>query len=464
MNEYRLIVIGAGPGGYEAALHAANKGMKCAVVEKDKAGGTCLNRGCVPTKTLLHASEIYRGAKEAADMGIHAKEVRVSLKELFHYKQGITETLSNGVESLLKSAKVDLIKGSGKITGQGEVTVTDEAGEKTTLKADNILIATGAVPALPPVKGLDLPGVLTSDDILAGSDTLFDSMVIIGGGVIGVEFATFYADLGTQVTIVEGLDRLLPQMDKELGQNLAQLFKKRGIAIHTSAMVEAVEQAADGALSVRFSAKGEEQCVTAQTVLCAIGRSPYTEGLFAEGLQPDMEGRAIRVNERFATSIPGVYAIGDVSSKVQLAHVACAQGKACVDYLAGKTPKTDPSLVPGCIYTRPEIATTGMTEAQAKEAGINVKTGKCVMGANARTMIENPGRSFIKLVVNADDKTLIGAQLMCMHATDMISGLTQAIANRMTPGQLLKGMRPHPTYEEALTEALEKLDKLLGGL
>ena len=457
MNQYDLIVIGAGPGGYEAALHAAKLGLKTALVERRDVGGTCLNRGCIPTKTLLHSAEIYHEAKEAETFGVKAENVGFDLSAVFARKQAVVEKLRGGVEGLLKSAKVDVLRGTGTVLGTGRVRVTSAEGE-TEYACANVLCATGSVPARPPIPGLEL--AMSSDDLLDGAETLYKSLIIIGGGVIGVELATFYADLGCPVTIVEGLDRLLPNMDKELGQNLAMLLKKRGVAIQTGAMVKGVEKSENG-LTVRYEQKGREAAVEAEAVLCAIGRAPYSKDLFAEGLEVAYDRRRVHVDEQFRTSIPGVYAIGDVSSPVQLAHVATAQGIACVDEIAGRTPGRDLSLVPGCVYTRPEIATVGVTEAEAKERGIPVKTAKGLMSANGRTVILEGERGFMKLVANAETGRLIGAALMCERATDMISQLSAAMANGLTVKQMLGFIRPHPTFEEALGAALEALaDKL----
>ena len=461
MNNYQLIVIGAGPGGYVAALKAAKLGMRTAVVECRDTGGTCLNRGCIPTKAMLHASELCREARSGGPMGIQASGVAVDLSAIYAYKQSISQKLSSGIEGLFHSAKVDLLRGTASIVEPGQVQVADGDGAGT-YTADHILIATGSAPAHPPIPGLDLPGVLTSDELLAEADHLPRSIVIIGGGVIGVEFATFYNDLGCQVTIVEGLDRLLPNLDRELGQNLAQLFKKRGVTIHTNAMVQQVLQT-EGGLSVDFSVKTGSGSAEGEMVLCAIGRRPYLDGLFPGDLQPEMDGRFLRVNERFETSIPGIYAVGDVSSKIQLAHVASAQGEVCVELLCGRTPRVDLRIVPSCVYCRPEIASVGLTEAEAKESGISVKTGKCVLFSNARTMIVDPDRSFIKLVAEQSTHRLLGAQLMCPNATDLIDQFSQAIANGLTAEQLLRAMRPHPTFSEALTDALEDLVTKLTG-
>jgi len=459
MFDFDLIVIGAGPGGYEAALHAARLGLKTAVVERREVGGTCLNRGCIPTKALLHASGVFEEARSGPALGVNAAGLSYDLSAMFAYKAQVAEKLRAGVESLFKAAKVTLLRGTGTLTGPNAVSVAGE--NEGTYTAKNILLATGSVPARPPIPGLDLPGVMTSDELLSGQGGDFSSLVIIGGGVIGMEFATFYNDLGVQVTVVEGLDRLLPNMDRELGQNLAMILKRRGVQIFTGAMVKNLEAAENG-LQVNFETKGKLQSVAGERVLCAIGRSPYTEGLFGAGVRIEMDRRRIRVNDRFETSLPGVYAIGDVSSPVQLAHVATAQGIFAVNEMAGRGNDMDLSLVPGCVYVRPEIAAVGLTEAEAKARDIPVKTAKALMSANGRTVILNGDRGFMKLVAHAETKKLLGAQLMCVNASDMISQLSQAIANGLTAQDLLRAMRPHPTFEEAMTAALEELAAKLG--
>jgi len=452
---YDLIVIGAGPGGYAAALRAAKNGLKVAVTEAREAGGTCLNRGCVPTKTLLHSSRIYGDIMNAAGFGVSAENVKVDLTRMFANKREVCEKLSSGIEGLFKSAKVDYVRGRAKITAPGEVEVENEDGVSK-YAAVNILVATGSVPARPPIPGLDLPGVLTSDELLEGCDHLYRSIVIIGGGVIGVEMATLYSDLGCEVTIIEGLDRLLPTLDREVGQNLSMIFKKRGVKVFTGATVEKTENSPEG-LTVFFSSKGKTGAASGEVVLSAIGRRPYFDGLFAPGVSPETDGRRLKVNDRFETSVKGIYAIGDVCSKIQLAHYASAQGKAFADMLRGIDNPADLSIVPGCIYCRPEIASVGLTEQQCKDAGIPAKVGKAVLFSNARTLIANGERSFMKLVANADTGVLLGAVLMCERATDMISELSEAIANKLTANQLLIAMRPHPTFEEALTDALDDL-------
>ena len=454
--DYQLLVIGAGPGGYTAALRAAALGLHTAVVECREVGGTCLNRGCIPTKTLLHASQVYRDAVDGAAMGVHAAGASFDLTEIFAYKRSVSEKLRGGIHSLLKAAKVELIEGTGRIAAPGAVDVTASDGTVARYTAERILIATGSVNVRPPIPGLELDGVMTSDELLEDSDRLYDSLVIIGGGVIGVEFATFYRNLGCTVTLVEGMDRLLPNMDRELGQNLQQILKKQGVEVLTNAMVQSLEQTADG-LCVHLLQKGAEKTVTGEKVLCAIGRRAYWDGLFADGLTPACRGRSLQVDENYQTSIPGVYAIGDASSAVQLAHVAAAQGTACVERMCGVADHVDLHVIPSCIYSTPEIAVVGLTEAEAREQGIPAVAGKCTMFGNARTVIEDPGRCFMKVVARTDTHEIIGAQLMCQHASDMISQLSAAMVNHQTVEELCRVMRPHPSFEEAMTEALENL-------
>ena len=454
--DYQLIVIGAGPGGYTAALRAAALGLHTAVVECREVGGTCLNRGCIPTKTLLHASQVYRDAVDGAVMGVHAAGATFNMEEIFAFKRSVSEKLRGGIHSLLKSAKVDLIEGVGRIAAPGEVDVTAADGGVTRYTAERILIATGSVNVRPPIPGLELPGVMTSDELLEGSDQLYDSLVIIGGGVIGVEFATFYRNLGCAVTLVEGMDRLLPNMDRELGQNLQQILKKQGVEVLTNAMVQSLEQTGDG-LSVHLLQKGAEKTVTGEKVLCAIGRRAYWDGVFAEGMTPACRGKSLLVDENYRTSIPGVYAIGDASSVVQLAHVAAAQGTACVERMCGVADHVDLNVIPSCIYSTPEISVVGVTEAEAKEQGIPAVAGKCIMFGNARTVIEDPGRCFMKLVAHAETHEILGAALMCQHASDMISQISAAMVSHQTVEDLRRVMRPHPSFEEAMTEALDNL-------
>lgn len=454
--DYQLIVIGAGPGGYTAALRAAALGLHTAVVECRQVGGTCLNRGCIPTKTLLHASQVYRDAVDGASMGVHAANATFDMGEIFAYKRGVSEKLRNGIHGLLKSAKVDLIEGVGCIAAPGQVDVTAADGAVSRYTAERILIATGSVNVRPPIPGLDLPGVMTSDELLEGCDRLYDSLVIIGGGVIGVEFATFYRNLGCAVTLLEGMDRLLPNMDRELGQNLQQIMKKQGVEVLTNAMVQSLEQTESG-LAVHVLQKGAEKTVTGEKVLCAIGRRAYWDGVFAEGMNPETRGKSLKVDENFQTGIPGVYAIGDASSVVQLAHVAAAQGTACVERMCGVADHVDLNVIPSCIYSTPEIAVVGITEAEAKERGIPAVVGKCTMFGNARTVIEDPGRCFMKIVAHAETHEILGASLMCQHASDMISQISAAMVNHQTAEELRRVMRPHPSFEEAMTEALDAL-------
>ena len=461
MSDYQLLIIGAGPGGYVAALHAAKRGLRTAVIENREVGGTCLNRGCIPTKTLLHSSEIIAGINGGEKFGVGAERVHFDMSAIFARKREVSAKLSGGIEGMFRAAKVDLLRGTGTVTGSGTVKFVGEEGEKV-ITAERILLATGSVPARPPIPGLDLPGVLTSDELLEGCDHLYDSLVIIGGGVIGVEFATFYADLGCKVTIIEGLDRLLPNMDRELGQNLSMILKKHGVDVYTNSLVANVEQDGD-ALKVNFTNKDKALSVSGEAVLCAIGRRPYTEGLFAEGVSVEMNGRSIRVDENYETSLPGVYAIGDVSSKIQLAHVASAQGTDCVERMVGGKGMTDLSAVPSCIYCVPEIACVGITADEAKAAGREVVSGKYVMFSNGKTVIRDGDRAFMKVVADKATHVIVGAQFMCEHATDMISEMATAIVNGLTVEQMLKVLRPHPTFAEgvhdALQDVLAKLNK-----
>ena len=449
--QYDLIVIGGGPGGYVAAIRASQLGMKTALVEKRDLGGTCLNRGCVPTKTLMHTANLYKEAGESENLGIYFGQRSYDFAQIHERKNTVTAQLRDGIAQLLKANKVDVYQALGQIVD----THTVQAGEDT-LTAQYILIAAGSVPAVPPISGADLPGVVTSDAMLEAQGVDCDKLLIIGGGVIGVEMASIYASLGKQVTIVEAAERILPPLDREISQNLSMILKKRGVEIYTSAFVSAISQSENG-LTCHFADKKGEQTKDADVVLISVGRRPCTEGLFAGDFAVELTDRGfIAVDDKFATSVPNIYAVGDVIGRIQLAHAAEAQGIAAVEYMNGMNEATvNFHLVPSCVYTTPEIATVGITADEAKKAGIEVVTGKYVMNGNAKTVIEQQDRGFIKVVFDKETERLIGAQLMCARATDLISELVTAVSLELTREQLARTMRPHPTFCEGITEAVE---------
>ena len=449
--DYDLMVIGAGPGGYEAAFEAADLGMKTALVEKEETGGTCLNRGCIPTKALLHAAELYRSMKEAEAAGVCAKEILYDPRKMQQRKREVVLQLRKGIEDTAKRKKVELIRGTGTVCGEGRVSVRTAAEERL-LTADRILIATGSRPIRPPIEGISLPGVVTSDELLEYEEPV-GSLVIIGGGVIGVEFAALYQALGTQVTVIEAMPQLLPNLDRELAQSLKMLMKKRGIAVCTGARVEAIRQRESGGLVCEYTAD-KPDTAEADAVLVCVGRRPYTEGLFAEGFRPDMDRGCIRVNERYETSLPGVYAIGDVTGGIMLAHAAAAEGRNAARIMAGRAEAADMRWIPSCIYTEPEIACVGMTADEAKAAGIDADSRKVPMGANGRTVIAGGERGYIRVVSERETGRILGAQMMCARATDLISEFTQALSAGLTVGDLARVIRPHPTFSEAISDAV----------
>lgn len=451
--QYDLVIIGAGPGGYEAAYEAADFGMKVALVEKDLVGGTCLNRGCVPTKTMMHSSDAYRIATRSANIGVSAEGVKADLNRIIDRKCEVSETLRDGIMFLLKKKKVDFVAGTAKVTDGHTVEISgnDEVSELT---AANIMIATGSEPATPPIPGADLPGVLDSTGLLELRGEIMKDFVIIGGGVIGIEFATIYSDLGTNVTVVEAMDRLLPNMDKELGRSLKMNFKNRGIDTHTNAMVEKIEER-NGRLVCFYKEKDKVQEVEADHILVCTGRRPVTKGVFSEELEEKLLGARgfLQVDDCYRTEIPSIYGIGDAIGGTMLAHTATAEGRNAVAIMNGKEPEINMNVVAGCVYTSPEIASVGLTQDEAKEAGIDVITKKFPTSANGKTIIEELDRGFIKLVASKEDHTLLGAQLMCGRATDIIGELAVAIANGLTIEEVANTIHPHPTFVEAVCEA-----------
>lgn len=467
-EKYDLIIIGAGPGGYVAAISAAQYGMKVALVEAINAGGTCLNRGCIPTKTLLHAANLYSEMKHSDSLGISAEKLSYDINIMHKRKDEVVTGLRGGIESLLKANKVDLLYGRAKILSSTQVMVSktkesnlqennsieNDTKENYVLETDKILIATGSTPTRPPIEGINLPGVITSDEALEGQAIDYKNLIIIGGGVIGVEFASIFSSLGCEVTIIEAMERLVPTLDREIAQNLSMILKKRGVTIHTGCTVEEISESV-GNLCCHFNGKNGKKELTTQGILVSVGRKPNTSELFGEQVLIKQQ-RGIVVNQHFETSEKGIYAIGDViEGSVQLAHAASAQAQNAVAEMFGKKPPLNLNVIPSCIYTNPEIASVGITADQAKENGIEVKTGKYIMSGNGKTIIEQQDRSFIKLVFDAETEVLVGAQLMCARASDFVSELSAAIVGKQTIHQLAAVIRPHPTFSEAITEAVE---------
>ncbi|MCD8021545.1 MAG: dihydrolipoyl dehydrogenase [Lachnospiraceae bacterium] len=463
MTPYDLIIIGAGPGGYEAAFEAAHLGLHTALIEKDSLGGTCLNRGCIPTKALIHTAGLYDEIRQSSRFGISSGMPGLHMREVQRYKSDTIAALQKGIATRLKSAKVDVFKGIGTLSASSPTAVTDNFlhdvqvvsvdGSSVILKAHNILLATGSTPSVPPIPGCNLPGVLTSDELLSYDGEPFETLLIIGGGVIGVEFAGIWQSFGTKIIILEALPSLLANLDRELGQSLKLSMKKRGAEIHTGAPVHSLTETENG-ICCSYLEKVKPQAVTAQAVLIATGRRPYTESLFAEGCAPATERGCIQTDDHYETSIPGIYAIGDVIGQIQLAHAAAAQGRRAVRYIARADDCTTPFLIPSCVYTTPEIASVGMTLDEAKAKGIPAAGNKVLSSANGKSVLTLQERGFVKVIYEEDSHVILGAQLLCARATDMISEFTVAIQNHLTLEELAEVVHPHPSFSEMIGEAV----------
>lgn len=453
--KFDIAIIGGGPGGYNAAEKAAKAGFQVVLFEKEDLGGTCLNRGCMPTKALLHSAEAYENMRHAERLGIKTGEVAFDFASMHARKAQVVEELRKGVEKLMKAGKVQVVYGQAQIAAPGVVTCSGE-----TYEVKDIIIATGSKVSYPPIPGIRGEGVYNSRDILEGEGKMFQSLIIIGGGVVGVECASIYRALGCEVTILEAADHILPVMDKEIAQRLTMVLKKRGCKVETKAMVQKIEGTPGGMTVTYLDKKGKETVVTAEGVLASAGRGANVDGLFAEGLEIEMFKNAVVGDEMGRTSIPHIYVIGDAKAKnIQLAHVAEAQGTNVVAVIADKEPPIDMSVVPSCVYTNPEIAAVGMSEDQAKAAGFTPKAVKFLTGANGKCLIENTDSGYVKLVTDAADGRILGAQLVCPRATDMIGELALAVQKGITAEGLHAVIHPHPTFIEMISGAAALLEE-----
>lgn len=443
--DYDISVIGAGPGGYVAAIKAAQMGKKVCIVEKEHFGGTCLNVGCIPTKALLKSAETLNEVKEAAAygvIGVNEADIKIDLEDVQKRKSQVVNTLVNGVQGLLKKNGVTIYNGAAEFIDANTIKVGDE-----TVKAANIIIASGSAPKMLPVDISSEMPVYTSTEVLDMTEAP-ERMAVIGGGVIGVELAYFLANIGVKVTIVEFLDRILPMVDKEITDMIEKQFKEMGIEINTSAKVTAIDS--DG---VAFEKDGKMQKAECDAVLMAVGRRPYADGLNLEKIGVQVERGAVVTDETMATNIKNIYAIGDINGKAMLAHTASMEGIVAVENICGHPSKMDYSKIPSAIYIKPEVASIGLTEEQAREKYGNIKVGKFPMIANGKALIEGETRGIVKIIVDEKHLEIVGAHLYCIHATDMIAEMSVAMNLECTADELVKMIHPHPTVSEVIHEA-----------
>ncbi len=458
-----ITIIGGGPGGYVAAIQAGKMGAKVTLVEKSMGllGGACLVSGCIPTKTLVRSAEVYRTLKKAGEYGITVGQISVDMKKIIERKNKIVRRLGQGVKYLLNKNNVNIMEGFGQIVDSETVLVKSDAG-KSTVKTKNIIIATGSAPSKLSIPGVDHHNVMDSKEALE-MDELPKQLVIVGGGIIGMEFAFIYAHLGVQVTVIEFLDRVLDTLDEDISSEITKIAKSSGIQVFTKARVEAVKEK-DHLSSVVFTVEGESKELTADKVLMAVGRQPSFDGLGIENLPMEFteKGRGIKVNDRMETSIAGIYAIGDVTDQIQLAHVASHQGITAVKNILGQNTRMDYKAIPSAIFTDPEIAVVGVDEKMAQKENIAIKVGKFPFVASGKALSMGDIRGFVKVIADESSNKVIGGAIIGPHATELIAEIALAIQNGLTTKQVAETVHAHPTLAESVHEAtLAALDGAL---
>lgn len=442
-----LIIIGAGPGGYETALEAAVKGMSVTLVNGGRLGGTCLNEGCIPTKCMVKDAKVVTTMREAADFACDNVKFDVDFNKVTARKAAVVDQLRSGVEALLTKAKVNVVNGMASFKNNTTVTVGDEEFD-----ADNIIVATGSHSRSLPIPGADKEWVLDSTKALA-LEFVPAELIVIGGGVIGMEFASIFSSFGSKVTVIEYMKQILPPFDSDIAKRLKQTLSKRGIEIITGAAVTKIEETYDYRVAVTYEAKGKEQTVTATNVLMSVGRGPNVDGLNLDAAGVEWSPRGIVVDENFRTNVPNIYAVGDVNARMMLAHVASAQGKRALNHILGKTDDMDFEVVPSAVFTDPECGMAGMTEEQCKAKGIEVEIGKSFYRSNGKALAMGETDGICKLIFDKADGRLIGAHIMGAEAALLAQQCADLIALRRTRGDIKQLIFGHPTLSEIILGA-----------
>ncbi|HAQ18461.1 MAG TPA: dihydrolipoyl dehydrogenase [Prolixibacteraceae bacterium] len=450
---YDLIVVGSGPGGYVAAIRAAQLGLIVGVVEKENLGGICLNWGCIPTKSLLKSAQALEYAKHASDYGVSITgEVKADFEAMVKRSRSVAEGMSKGIQFLFTKNKIEVINGYGRLIDTNSVEVTDETGKRTLHSAKNIILATGA-------RSRELPNLEQDGEKIIGYrealtlPRLPKSMVVVGSGAIGSEFAYFYQSIGTEVTLVEFMPNVVPNEDEEVSKTLERSFKKMKMKVLTNATVEAVDTSGD-LCKVTVKTKKGDEVIEAEIVLSAVGITPNLENIGLEDLGIILENGKVKVNEFYQTNVDTIFAIGDIIAGPALAHVASAEGITCVEKIAGLNPHPiDYSTIPGCTYTNPEVSSVGLTEQKALEAGYEIKVGKFPFSASGKASASGQKEGFVKLIFDAKYGELLGAHMIGGNVTEMIAELVVAKKLEITGHELMKSIHPHPTMSEAIMEA-----------
>jgi dihydrolipoamide dehydrogenase len=452
---FDIIILGSGPGGYVAAIRASQLGMKVAVVEKESLGGVCLNWGCIPTKALLKSAQVFNYISHAQDYGIKVDKPAADFSHMISRSRGVADGMSKGVNFLMKKNKITVIEGFGTLVRGKKVVVTDSAGKKTEYSANHIIIATGG-------RAKELPNLKIDGKKIIGyreAMTLENQpkkMVVVGAGAIGVEFAYFYHSIGTEVTIVEFMEQgMLPREDADVSKELAKIYKKSGMQLLANSAVEQVDTSGKTCkVTVKNRKDQSVQVIECDVVLSAAGVTPNTEGIGLETLGIETDRGMIKVDAYYRTNVEGIYAIGDVIPTQALAHVASAEGITCVEKIAGHHPEAiDYTNIPSCTYCWPEVASVGMTEAQAIEAGYTLKTGKFPFSASGKASAAGAKEGFVKVIYDAKYGELLGAHMIGANVTEMIAELVVAKKLESTGMEILKSVHPHPTMSEAVMEA-----------